>query len=247
MGAGRTRFIRGPSLTYASLTNNRSTSISSLRLVALAMALSRTLTTVGAMRLLVVRSVVRAFSTCWPRIRSTTSRAFCGETRMYRASAFTLLLSAAMTIPLCRFRGLLRGGGLHRVPLELAGGREFAELVSHHILGDIHGDEFFPVVQRDGVAHELGKDGAAARPRAHDLLFIGRGHHRQPGFQVGVGKRSLLYASAHGCLYLFLLFRLTIHLSVRLLLRVLKPRVGWPHGVTGWRPPLVSPSPPPCG
>src|SRR5262245_6276591 len=33
--------------------------------------------------------------------------------------------------------------------------------------------------------------------------------------------------------YLFLLLRLTIHLSVRLLLRVLKPRVGWPHGVTG--------------
>src|SRR5208283_2407246 len=33
--------------------------------------------------------------------------------------------------------------------------------------------------------------------------------------------------------YLFLLFRVTIHLSVRLLLRVLNPRVGWPHGVTG--------------
>src|SRR5215469_5069029 len=47
--------------------------------------------------------------------------------------------------------------------------------------------------------------------------------------------------------YLFLLFLVTIHLSVRLLLRVLKPRVGWPHGVTGWRPPDVLPSPPPCG
>src|SRR5438128_6731001 len=49
------------------------------------------------------------------------------------------------------------------------------------------------------------------------------------------------------CFYLFLLFRVTIHLSVRLLLRVLKPRVGLPHGVTGWRPPEVLPSPPPCG
>src|SRR5215472_12531901 len=47
--------------------------------------------------------------------------------------------------------------------------------------------------------------------------------------------------------YLFLLFRVTIHLSVRLLLRVLNPRVGWPQGVTGWRPPEVLPSPPPCG
>src|SRR5258707_11583075 len=41
--------------------------------------------------------------------------------------------------------------------------------------------------------------------------------------------------------------RLTINLSVRLLLRVLYPRVGWPHGVTGLRPPDVLPSPPPCG
>src|SRR5256885_1321609 len=49
------------------------------------------------------------------------------------------------------------------------------------------------------------------------------------------------------CCYLFLLLRDTIHLSVRLLLRVLKPRVGWPQGVTGWRPPEVLPSPPPCG
>src|SRR5579883_1044582 len=47
--------------------------------------------------------------------------------------------------------------------------------------------------------------------------------------------------------YLFLLLRCTIHLSVRLLLRVLKPRVGFPHGVTGWRPPELRPSPPPCG
>src|ERR1700681_3317423 len=45
----------------------------------------------------------------------------------------------------------------------------------------------------------------------------------------------------------FFVFRLTIHLSVRLLLRVLKPRVGWPQGVTGCRPPEVLPSPPPCG
>src|ERR1700748_63590 len=46
--------------------------------------------------------------------------------------------------------------------------------------------------------------------------------------------------------YLFFL-RLTMNLSVRLLLRVLYPRVGCPHGVTRRRPPLVLPSPPPCG
>ncbi len=42
-------------------------------------------------------------SACWPRIRSTTSRAFCGETRIYLASAL-----ASMTILLCRLRRLLR-------------------------------------------------------------------------------------------------------------------------------------------
>src|SRR5271163_3094608 len=45
----------------------------------------------------------------------------------------------------------------------------------------------------------------------------------------------------------YFLARLTINVSVRLLLRVLYPRVGCPHGVTGWRPPEVLPSPPPCG
>src|SRR5713101_6001253 len=45
----------------------------------------------------------------------------------------------------------------------------------------------------------------------------------------------------------YLLLRLTINLSVRLLLRVLYPRVGCPQGVTGCRPPEVLPSPPPGG
>src|SRR5581483_2437244 len=39
----------------------------------------------------------------------------------------------------------------------------------------------------------------------------------------------------------------TMNFVVRLFLRVLAPLVGLPHGVTGWRPPLVRPSPPPCG
>src|SRR5512134_2616954 len=38
-----------------------------------------------------------------------------------------------------------------------------------------------------------------------------------------------------------------MYLSVALFVRVLRPFVGLPHGVTGWRPPEVRPSPPPCG
>src|SRR6184192_2106078 len=45
----------------------------------------------------------------------------------------------------------------------------------------------------------------------------------------------------------YFLRRRIMSLSVALLLRVLRPLVGLPHGVTGWRPPEVRPSPPPCG
>src|SRR4051794_27919081 len=38
-----------------------------------------------------------------------------------------------------------------------------------------------------------------------------------------------------------------MNLSVDLLERVRAPLVGLPQGVTGWRPPEVRPSPPPCG
>src|SRR6202020_2157481 len=55
------------------------------------------------------------------------------------------------------------------------------------------------------------------------------------------------FANERPIRYLFFPFLVTIHLLVRLLLRVLNPRVGCPQGVTGWRPPEVLPSPPPCG
>src|SRR6185369_6240349 len=45
----------------------------------------------------------------------------------------------------------------------------------------------------------------------------------------------------------FVLRSFKIIFCVRLLLRVLYPLVGWPHGVTGFLPPEVLPSPPPCG
>src|SRR5436305_10360776 len=49
----------------------------------------------------------------------------------------------------------------------------------------------------------------------------------------------------------FLFFRAwrleMMNLVVDLFLRVFLPLVGLPHGVTGWRPPEVRPSPPPWG
>src|ERR1700678_1604639 len=152
MGAGRMRFCRGPSLTYASLTNSWSTSTSLLRFSALAMAESKTLRTVGAMRLLVWRKIMRASLAERPRIKSTTSRAFCGDDRIYRASAL-----ACIVFPLGRLGGLLRGRrrGLHRMALEHSRGRKFSQFVAHHVFGDVHRNEFLPVVDAQRVADEI--------------------------------------------------------------------------------------------
>src|ERR1035437_3980683 len=160
------------------------------------MADSSTFSTVGAIRFLVVRNTVRAASACRPRMRSTTSRAFCGEIRMYRASALTIL-SASMLPSLCRRLGGLLGSRLHRMAPERPRGRELAQLVPHHVLGDVHRDELLAVVHSHGLPHELGKYGGAPRPRADHLLLAGRDHNRDLGFQGGVSTLSLLDGSAH--------------------------------------------------
>src|ERR1019366_585647 len=210
MGAGRTRFMRGPSWTYASETNSLSTSRSSLRFCALAMADCSTFSTVGAIRLLTVRSVVMAAPACLPRIISTTRSAFCGETRMYLASALIWVLGSMvylyMPASLCRLGGFL-GGRFYRMAFEHAGGRKLAQLVSHHVFGDVHRNEFLAVVDRHGVTDELRKDGGAARPRAHHFLFAGGGEHNQLGFQVRVGKRPFFDRSTHMRLPFFALVR----------------------------------------
>src|SRR5262245_58896660 len=59
------------------------------------------------------------------------------------------------------------------------------------------------------------------------------------------------YSSLRPVLYVYFFFRTwrlaRMNLLVDLFLRVFLPLVGKPHGVTGWRPPEVRPSPPPCG
>jgi hypothetical protein len=76
---------------------------------------------------------------------------FCGETRMYLASALTWVLGSMLAAPLCRRLGRFLRGRLHRVAFKDPGGRELAELVPHHILGDVHRNELLAVVDRDGI------------------------------------------------------------------------------------------------
>src|SRR3954469_6761482 len=66
--------------------------------------------------------------------------------------------------------------------------------------------------------------------------------------QVVVDERALLQTAWHWLLpqrFLFVRRRRTISWSLALRRRV-RPS-GLPHGLTGWRPPEVLPSPPPCG
>src|SRR6476646_9205080 len=114
------------------------------------MAERRTFSMDGAMRLLTARRMWMASPAFWPRIRSITRRAFCGEVRRYRASALACIVRL-----LRQFRRLLRGtrgssarrasrsrcGRLGAVTLEYPGGRKFAQLVAHHVFGDVHRDE----------------------------------------------------------------------------------------------------------
>src|SRR5206468_5551149 len=92
-------------------------------------------------------SVASAWLTPLPRMSSQTRPAFCAEVRMPRAVA----IASTMALPLrcraaararargrsgwrCGRRGLFR---LRGVPLERARRRELAELVTHHVLGDV--------------------------------------------------------------------------------------------------------------
>src|SRR5438128_5056523 len=91
MGAGRSRFQRGPSFTkhfatYSSSTSSGAPASSALR-SALAMALRSTFSMCLAARFGVYFSVCNASWAFCPRIRSITSRAFCGDIRTCLARA----------------------------------------------------------------------------------------------------------------------------------------------------------------
>src|SRR3989449_960473 len=132
------------------------------------------------------------------------------------------------------------------VAVERAGGSELAQLVADHVLGHEHRDELAPVVHRERVPHQVGKDGRAARPRLHHLLLALPVHVLHLLDQVAVDERALLDRTCHQRTPLSR--RLMMNLLVRLLTRVLYPLVGWPQGETGCGLPWpLLPSPPPCG
>src|SRR5207342_1043079 len=127
-----------------------------------------------------------------------------------------------------------------------AGGSELAELVADHRLRDEDGHVLSPVVHRDRVAHELGEDRRCPRPGLEHALLARLVHLLDPLHQAGLHEGPLLTRSAHRLPLPLLRARTMSLLEAFFLLRVRKPSVGFPHGVTGCEP-LFLPSPPPCG
>src|SRR3954453_8679702 len=138
------------------------------------------------------------------------------------------------------------------VPTERARGRELAELVPDHRLGDEHRDVLAAVVDGDRVPEHVGDDRRTPRPGADDVLGALVVLCVHLGEQVVVDERALLEAAWHVCRtplpaqrFLLVRRRRTIRASLAFRLRV-RPS-GLPFGLTGCRPPEDLPSPPPCG
>src|ERR1035437_7820400 len=171
-----------------------STSTFSSLFSAFAIAERRTFSTTGQMPLFVVFKIVIASPAFRPRIRSTTKRAFCGETRTCLASALTAIVASSSARSLCRLGRLF---GLRLVSLEGARGGELAQLVAHHVLRDEHRDVLPAVVHGDGVPDELRKHGGAPRPGPQHFLFVLGGHVGHLLDQVAIRERPFFERSAH--------------------------------------------------
>src|SRR4051794_9867447 len=133
------------------------------------------------------------------------------------------------------------------VTLVRAGRGELAQLVADHGVGHEDRDVLAAVVDGDRVTDHVRHDHRPARPGLDDVVraLLVLGVHLL--LQVVVDEGALLQAARHLSYFLPLpdLRRRMIWESEALRLRV-RPS-GLPQGETGWRPPEVLPSPPPCG
>src|SRR5437899_8282948 len=118
---------------------------------ALATAERRTFSTIRAAARGVYWSVASASPTDFPRIWSSTSRAFRADTRTKRARAS---LRTALRLPRGRGTTLLS----RAVRLESAGHRELTQPVTDHVLRDVDREDLLAVVVGVRVADELRRD-----------------------------------------------------------------------------------------
>src|SRR5438132_2096270 len=157
---------------------------------ALATAERRTFSTIRAAARGVYWSVASASPTDFPRIWSSTSRAFRADTRTKRARAS---VRTALRLPRGRGRSLLS----RAVRLERAGHRELTQPVTDHVLRDVDRDELLAVVDGERVADGVRRDRGAARPRLQHLLLPAPVQLLHPREQRLVDVRPLLERTPH--------------------------------------------------
>src|SRR5436309_6184807 len=133
---------------------------------ALATAERRTFSTIRAAARGVYWSVASASPTDFPRIWSSTSRAFRADTRTKRARAS---VRTALRLPRGRGRSLLG----RAVRLECAGHRELTQPVTDHVLRDVDRNELLAVGDGERVADELRLGRRAASPGLQHLPLPG--------------------------------------------------------------------------
>src|SRR5690606_3615804 len=193
--AARQRLRVGPSSTNASRTKSPSTSRTSPSscdfTCALATAERSVLLIVSAAPFFENCRMAYASLTVFPRIWSITSRALRGLMLSCRAIA----LASIARSPLPALGPLV--GELAPVTPEQPGRGELTELVTNHVLRDVHGNELVSVVHRDGVSDELRRDRRRARPRLDDLLLVPRVHALDLEEKLVADERTLLYATRH--------------------------------------------------
>src|SRR3954447_24572732 len=197
---GRKRLRVGPSSTYAWLMNSSRRS-RFLLCSALAIALASTFATGSLADCGAKRSTSSASSASMPRTRSMTRRHFIGVVRTKRACARAALGGRCRTL----FSATTGPPVVLDVTAEGAGGRELAELVPDHRLGDEHRDVLAPVVHGDRVPEEVGDDRRTTRPRLDDVLgalLVLSVHLLE---QVVVDEGTLLQTARHRGLPLALL------------------------------------------
>src|SRR5688572_24212766 len=165
-------------------TNRLSTSTASDFWLALATAERTTFSISPVARLFVNFSVISASLTFFPRIKSTTSRAFWGDILINRPEALLIKRPPLSLRSGGRCSTRRRSGGPHSlilrtacaVSLELARRGELSKLVTYHVLGHVHRNEFLSVMDGDRMTDHFRGNRRTARPRLVNLAFVCRVH-----------------------------------------------------------------------
>src|SRR6516162_1007293 len=144
-------------------------------------------------------SSARAAAAALPRIVSATRLSLRGLVRRLRRQAWASVSSrrrGAVGLPISAPPRPL----VARMTVKSSGRRELAELVTDHVLGDQHGDEFVAIIDAESKSDELRKDRRSTRPRPDHLIASGPARFLSLLEKVTVDKRPFPNGACQGAL-----------------------------------------------